>query len=215
MSIIVSTLARQAYEALRQRILTGEMKPNSPVRQDLIAEDLGFSTIPLREALGRLEHDGLLSSYPNRGYVVRPLSADEAREVFTLRLKLEPSAVAEAALKAAEEDRRAVAAALENLEAAQSRADASEHVTSNRVFHMAMARPGAGIVTIQILERLHVLAERYVRVHLEPLGRNLRARQEHRDLMRAWTAGDTSKVHDLTSEHIRETMSDLDAQLRM
>jgi DNA-binding GntR family transcriptional regulator len=214
MSIVVSTLARQAYEALRLRILTGEMTPNSPVRQDVIADALGVSTIPLREALSRLEQDGLLASFPNRGYIVRPLSVDEAREVFTLRLKLEPSVVAEAALNATDADIRSVEDALKTLEAAQAGGQPGEHVTANRLFHMALVRPGAGVVTIQILERLHVLAERYVRVHLEPLGRNVRASEEHRNLMSAWAQRDAVRVNALTLEHIRGTMVDLENQLR-
>jgi DNA-binding GntR family transcriptional regulator len=71
MSIIVRTLSEQTYEVVRLKILTGDMSPGTPVRQDAIAAELGVSKIPLREALSRLEQDGLLSSYPNRGYVVR------------------------------------------------------------------------------------------------------------------------------------------------
>jgi len=213
MSIIVSTLARQTYEAIRHRILTGEMTPNSPVRQDAIADALGVSTIPLREALSRLEQDGLLTSYPNRGYVVRPLSADEAREVFTLRLKLEPAAAAEGALKASEADLSSAKEALKNLELAQARGQPGEHVTANRLFHMALVRPGAGVVTIQILERLHVLAERYVRMHLEPHGRDARASREHSEMIEAWAAGDEQRIEALTSDHIQHTMNDLLDQL--
>jgi DNA-binding GntR family transcriptional regulator len=92
MNIVVRTLSDQTYEIVRRRILVGAMQPGTAVRQDVIAAELGVSKIPLREALGRLEQDGLLSSYPNRGYVVRDLSTDEASEVFALRLKLEPGA---------------------------------------------------------------------------------------------------------------------------
>jgi DNA-binding GntR family transcriptional regulator len=214
MSIIVSTLARQTYEAIRHRILTGEMTPNSPVRQDAIAEALGVSTIPLREALSRLEQDGLLTSYPNRGYVVRPLSADEAREVFTLRLKLEPAAAAEGARKASEADLSSAQAALQNLEAAQASGRPGDHVTANRLFHMALVRPGAGTVTMQILERLHVLAERYVRVHLEPHGRDARAGKEHSEMIAAWAERDERLIEALTSDHIQRTMKDLLHQLK-
>jgi DNA-binding GntR family transcriptional regulator len=122
--------------------------------------------------------------------------------------------VAEAALKATDADVRSVEDALKTLEAAQAAGRPGEHVTANRLFHMALVRPGAGVVTIQILERLHVLAERYVRVHLEPLGRNTRASEEHRNLMSAWVQRDASQVNTLTLEHIRGTMADLENQLK-
>ena len=213
MTIVIRTLSDQTYELVRKRILMGQMGPGTPVRQDTIAEELGVSKIPLREALSRLEQDGLLSSYPNRGYVVRPLSADEAQEVFELRLKLEPGATAAGSRKATPEDHQTVQAALAALEAAQRTGPPGDHVSMNRAFHMAMIRPSGRLVTYQLLERLQVLAERYVRVHLEPHGREARAAEEHRALLDAWLRGDGAKVESLTAAHIRGTMKDLRQQL--
>lgn len=213
MSIVSPSLARKTYDVVRQRILTGEIAPNMPVRQDAIADELGISTIPIREALSRLEQDGLLISFPNRGYIVSPLTAQEATEVFDLRLKIEPEAVAKSALAATKEDRRIVRDALAALEAAQSNGTPGDHVTTNRLFHLAMVRPAAGLVTLQILERLYVLAERYVRVHLEPQGRDERARREHEDMLDAWLDRDVVVVETLVAAHIRATLEDLQKQL--
>lgn len=213
MTIVVRTLSDQTYELVRKRILLGQMAPGTPVRQDTIAEELGVSKIPLREALSRLEQDGLLSSYPNRGYVVRPLSVDEAHEVFDLRLKLEPSATAAGARKATPEDQQRVQTALAALETAQQTGAPGDHVSMNRAFHMALIKPAGGLVTYHLLERLQVLAERYVRVHLEPYGREARAAEEHRELLEAWLKGDDVRVEALTAAHIRSTMRDLQHQL--
>jgi DNA-binding GntR family transcriptional regulator len=213
MSIVVRTLSDQTYDVVRRRILTGAMAPGAPVRQDTIAVELGVSKIPLREALSRLEQDGLLSSYPNRGYVVRHLSADEATEVFALRLKLEPAAAAAGALKATPEDRAAAEAALAELEAAMIEPD-GDIVSTNHTFHLALIRPGVGLVTYQLIDRLHVLAERYVRMHLQPYGRDARAKKEHRDLLARWVAGDAAKVETLSADHIQATLDDLRQQLQ-
>ena len=211
MNIVVRTLSDQTYEIVRRRILVGAMQPGTAVRQDVIAAELGVSKIPLREALGRLEQDGLLSSYPNRGYVVRDLSSDEASEVFALRLKLEPGAVAEACLRATPADHAAAETALSALEAELAKPD-GDHVSSNRAFHLALVRPG-GHITFQLMERLQILAERYVRVHLEPFGRDERASLEHREILDAWTRGDAQNVETLTANHILGTLSDLKQQL--
>jgi DNA-binding GntR family transcriptional regulator len=69
-------------------------------------------------------------------------------------------------------------------------------------------------VTFTILERLHVLSERYVRKHLEPLGRNERANEEHRDMLQAWLARDERKIAALTVVHIGKTLDDLRLQLQ-
>lgn len=211
MSIIVRTLSDQTYEVVRRRILSGGIAPGMPVRQDVIATELGVSKIPLREALGRLEQDGLLTSYPNRGYVVRPMSMDEASEIFALRLKLEPGAVAEGAGRATADDHAAARTALEALEKNQD-LDGADHVTQNRLFHLSMIQP-AGPVTFQLLTRLLILSERYVRMHLEPKGREDRAKREHRAILEAWTAGDASLVEGLIRQHIQATLDDLREQL--
>jgi DNA-binding GntR family transcriptional regulator len=212
MAILAKTLAEQTYEWVRGRVLSGEMAPGFQIRQDVIAAELGCSKIPLREALTRLEQDGLLSSYPNRGYVVRPLSADEASEVFALRLKLEPEAMAEAARRATPEEREAVVQAQKMLEDGDARGDAAYHV-AHRAFHLAMIRPCGGRVTWQLLERLHVLAERYVRVHIEEAGREDRARLQHQQMVEAWLAGDGERVRALTAEHLQVTKDELEGEL--
>lgn len=212
MGLLVLTLAEQTYQWVRSRILSDEMPPGFQLRQDTLALELGCSKIPLREALTRLEQDGLLSSYPNRGYAVRPLSADEAREVFDLRLKLEPDASAEAARRANDAEREAAIQAHLALEDSEAAAEGAEH-SANRRFHMAMIKPCGGLVTYQLLERLHLLAERYVRVHLEPTGREDRARQEHRDLLAAWLDRDEARVRTLTANHLQGTRDDLQQQL--
>ncbi len=212
MSIVVRTISDQAYDLMRERILTGALAAGSPVRQDAVAIELGVSKIPLREALTRLEQDGLLSSFPNRGYVVRPLSASEAEEVYQLRLKIEPDAAAEACAKVTEADHEAARDALTALEKALERNEPN-HMALNRAFHMALIRPGVGLVTSQLVERLNVLAERYVRVHLEPVGRDARANAEHRQLLDVWIARDAGKVRRLLSNHIQATLEDVRQQL--
>lgn len=213
MKIVVRSLSDQTYEVVRRQILMGQILPGTPVRQDAIALELGVSKIPLREALGRLEHDGLLTSYPNRGYVVRDLSSDEATEVFALRLKLEPTATAAGAKKASPEDHQVARDALAALEKEMAQPD-GDIVTTNHHFHMALIRPGAGLVTYQIIDRLHVLAERYVRVHLQPYGRDARAQQEHRDLLNSWLSAKAARVEALSASHIQGTLDDLLLQLQ-
>lgn len=211
MTIVVRTLSDQTYEVMRRKILSGSIPPGTPVRQDIIATELGVSKIPLREALGRLEQDGLLSSYPNRGYVVRSMSMAEATEVFALRLKLEPGAVADGAGRASDADHAAAREALAALEKDQDR-DGADHVTQNRLFHLSMIKP-AGPVTCQLLTRLLILSERYVRMHLEPKGREDRAKREHRAILDAWLAGEAAQVEGLIRDHIQATLDDLREQL--
>ena len=84
MTLVIRTLSDQLVSLVRDRILSGKVQPNSPIRQDALANELGISKIPLREALTRLEQEGLVNSHTNRGFFVRDLSASEAEEVYAL-----------------------------------------------------------------------------------------------------------------------------------
>jgi DNA-binding GntR family transcriptional regulator len=210
--VVHRNLPDQLTELLRERILAGVAAPGEPVRQDALAAELGVSKIPLREAMARLEQEGLLRSEANRGYFVRELSADEAREVYALRLRLEPAAAAAAAARATAEDRETARAALAVLDEATDARGPNVGIL-NRAFHLALVRPARQLVTFEIVERLHILSERYVRKHLEPQGRDNRANQEHSDLLDAWLARDGPAVSELLGAHISQTQDDLARQL--
>jgi DNA-binding GntR family transcriptional regulator len=212
MSIVVRTLSEQIFTIVREQIVSGKLPVEQAIRQDALANQLGVSKIPLREALARLEQEGLLVGQANRGYFVRAMSSGEAEEIFALRLAIEPDAVAAGALSATDADRAAAREALAALDLA-----ANEHLDEvaarNREFHIAMVRPGGRLLTTQLVERLQILAERYVHKHLEPAGREDRAHLEHAELMTAWESGDADRTRALARAHIEGTLTDLRRQL--
>ncbi|WP_336965621.1 GntR family transcriptional regulator [Sphingobium aquiterrae] len=212
MSLVIRTLSDQLVNLVRDRILSGKVAPNGPIRQDALANELGISKIPLREALARLEEEGLVQSQANRGFFVRQLSTAEAEEVYALRLKLEPDAVVLAAEHATPADHQVATDMLATLY--QVTDEGGEGVGAfNRAFHLALLKPSGQAITVNILERLHVLSERYVRKHLEPLGRDERANEEHRRILDAWLAKDLDTLRALVVAHIQQTLDDLRQQL--
>src|SRR3546814_6420866 len=119
----------------------GKLRTDTPIRQDALAAELGVSKIPVREALARLEQEGLLTSHPNRGYLVRPMSTDEADEIYALRLAVEPAAAAYAAVNADDAARKEAQRAFDLLDAAASD-NLADVAVRNREFHTALVRPG-------------------------------------------------------------------------
>ena len=212
MTLIVRTLSDQLVDLVRDRILSGQVAPDLPVRQDALANELGVSKIPLREAFARLEQDGLLVSKANRGFFVRPLSRGEAEEVYALRLKLEPDATVTGALRASEAERDLARGIHDRLYQVTTEGGAGVGAY-NRAFHMALIRPGAQPVTTTLLERLQVLSDRYVRKHLEPLGRNDRGVAEHQHILDAWLGRDEAAILETSIAHIRNIQDDLMVQL--
>lgn len=212
MSLVVRTLSDRVFEIVREQIVTGRLGDNAPIRQDALAAELGVSKIPLREALARLEQEGLISSQANRGYFVKPLSAARLDELFALRQAVEPKAAAYAAAMAGEAERAAAVAAFERLDMAAGD-NPSEVAVRNREFHVALVQNSERLLTVQLVERLSILAERYVVAHLEPAGRDARAHQEHRELLDAYLARDGVTLETLLAGHIRATLDDLKNEL--
>ena len=103
-SLLVRTVTGQLVDHLRERILAGGYAPGAALRQDVLADEFGTSKIPVREALVRLQSEGLVDIFPNRGFQVRPLVAGELREIFDLRLRMEPTAAASGCRLATEAD---------------------------------------------------------------------------------------------------------------
>ena len=211
-NLVVRTLSERVFDIVREQIVTGAIATESPIRQDSLASGLGVSKIPVREALARLEQEGLLQSHPNRGYVVPAMSAAQADEIYDLRLAIEPAAAAHAARHATDDERQAAIAAFQALDEAASH-DLAAVAMCNRQFHTALVTPGGRALTAQLVERLAVLAERYVIAHLQPAGRESRAHREHSQLLQAWLAGDGQTVERLLTTHIASTGDDLKQQL--
>ena len=211
MVIVVRTLSERVFEIVREQIVNGKLNEDTPIRQDALASELGVSKIPLREALARLEQEGLLKSHANRGYFVQPMSADQVNEIFALRLAIEPRAAAYAARRATDEDRGRATKAYEDLETAAN-TNLADVAVRNRDFHTALVRGGGKLLTTQLVERLAILAERYVIAHLQPAGRDARAHLEHRGLFDAWMSRDGQQVEKRLKAHIQGTLNDLRMQ---
>lgn len=208
----LKSLSDEVFARVQSDILSGVLAADTPIRQDALAESLGISKIPVREALTRLEQTGFVVSLPRRGYCVRGFSPSEAEEIFEIRLALEPKAAAAGAVAANSEDRRIAANALAALEA-EVDAGGSNAGKLNREFHQSLLQPARRPMTQETILRLHMLAERYVNLHLKPEGRGARAEQEHREIYTAWSRRAASDVERLLDLHIRQTLEDLLSQM--
>lgn len=131
----------RAYEAVKQRILTGELPGGELVSEGEIAESLAMSRTPVREAFLLLESEGLLRLYPQRGALVVPVSPQEVRAVIEARLLVEQFAVRKVAA-ADDGPRRDVVERLgEHIEHQRAEAEAGHlgaFLEQDRLFHTAL-----------------------------------------------------------------------------
>jgi len=185
----IRTLSDRVHEIIRDRIVSHDIEPGEPIRQDVIAAELGVSKIPLREALSRLEESRLVRSVPNRGYIAAPLSKAEIDEVFALRLLVEPPTAAVAANNPLPEARAEVQAALADL--ANLGAGLKVTVSARLAMLLAMLRPTERPTTILLVAQLFFRSERYIHHSVEDGEVDLSA---VRSLMDAWLSGDSKRV---------------------
>ena len=189
MPLEIRTLSDRVHEILRDRIVSHDIEPGDPIRQDVIAAELGVSKIPLREALSRLEEARLVRSVPHRGYIAAPLSREEIDEVFALRLLVEPLTAAVAAKDPSPEARAQVQAALADL--ANSGPGLKVTVSARLALLLAMLRPTERPTTILLVAQLFFRSERYIHQSVEDGEVDLSG---VRSLMNAWLLGDSKRV---------------------
>ena len=205
MSLIIRNLSDQLVDLVRDRILSGAVSSDHAIRQDALAAELGVSKIPLREALARLEEEGLVRSQANRGFFVRPLSAEEAREVYELRIKLEPEATALAVGRMSDADLGQLRELVDEAAAlVKAATDYHEQLMANdRAFHNLITSRCGNPVLAALVENTsgHTVRARLWRGRLDPSA-DERTVGEHRLIYQAIVDGDGERARLRAAAHI-------------
>ncbi len=213
---LVQSLPELVREHIREAILCGAYPSGEPLRQEEIARRLGVSRVPVREALKRLESEGLVVLRPRRGYAVASLDPDEIEEIFEIRMILEERAGYLATLERAPADIAALEALLRRMDglAADTPSNIALWAALNRAFHARLFEPSGRKHLARMAGVLRDSVERYVRVDAGMGGRLGEAQAEHRAIMEAFRAGDARRVGRLSRDHCLHTCRSLIASLR-
>lgn len=207
--VLRQTVSDATTEQLRRMIISGELADGTPLRQDALAADFGVSRIPIREALSRLEGEGLVASFPHRGYVVTALSRDEIIELFELRALLEPELVRAAIPKMTRQNLSDAEAILQSYNAGIDQANIHSWGEYNTRFHMALYSASEKGRTLEIVRGLLVNTDRYTRLVLT-LGTGVeQAKEDHGGLLDLCRRGAINQAVALTRDHIQRARADL------
>ena len=196
--------------ALRNAILQGRYKANQPLRQDHIAEELGVSKIPLREALVQLKAEGLVSFMPNRGAVVTELSAKEVDEIFTMRIVLETKALERAIPNLSPTDFIRAKSVLEILEKEE---DVTQWSELNWEFHATLYQASQMPRLLHTIETLHNNVARYLIIYLDRLSAQNVSQKEHWAIFDACRNQDVDAANNQLTTHLRKASERLMAFL--
>ena len=150
----IASVVDQVYEAIRERITSGSLPRGGRIHQEDLAEELGVSRTPVREALRRLAAEGLVEMRTNRGARVADVDRREMNAAYQARLVIEPGA----ARLAAEERLPGPLQRMQDALAAQRRAlpDVAKSFEANREFHLALVQASGNEYLMQFVQRLWV-----------------------------------------------------------
>jgi DNA-binding GntR family transcriptional regulator len=199
----IQSVVDHVYSALRERILSGDLPRGAKLRQASLADELGVSRTPLREALRRLSAEGLVEFSPNRGATVSELDFGDMRHAWSARVALEPGAA-----RLAAERRHAPAIAAMRAAIADQRAAAGRKIESfaaNRAFHLALAAASGNPHLTRFAEMLWVPrlgVPIYQAQAAEPAGPQAWA-DEHERIADAIAAGNADAAERLTRAHVQ------------
>jgi len=187
------------FQALRKAIIEGDLAEGSPLRQEEIARLFNTSRIPVREALSRLEEQGLIRTQRFKGAVVLGLSADEASEIFDLRALVEPEILRQAVPRMTAQTRALAREQCENFASSDKPLDWGQ---LNRVFHRTLYSASVQRYFLEIADNAMDRVDRYIRAQLVMSDGMARANHEHRAILEACEAGKQDQAADLLRAHI-------------
>ena len=199
---------QRIFEKLREHIMTCELQPGSELREGELAVRYGVSKSPIRDALQKLEFEGLVQIVPRQGHRVLPISIADARDILELRETLERAAVRKIVAEASDED-------LEQLNRFRIADTSSVNVFAryNRKFHSELNELAANKRQSQIM---HNLMENYDRLCIislssrhQPANTMATALQEHIEIIDALQARDHRIAAQRSARHIKKSQTQI------
>ena len=194
-----------AYEQLKHAIITGEIPAGSRIVETAYAEKLHISRTPLREALRKLERDGLVEYVLHRGVLVRAFTINDIDEIFTIRnammMLLLPSIVE----RITQEDIDRLAAILKDMDVAERNADVERLAIFNRSFHNGMEKISDKRRVRSVLDSQEEYIMRFSAIAIAGVVRRTNAHQEHHQMLTLLEKRDLDGLMKLMNHHLEES----------
>ncbi len=194
---------------LRRAIASGELKPGKPIAQAIVAERLGVSRVPVREALKILQGEGQVEYLPHHGYSVTRLDLDDLREAYRIRQLLETEAARVSVPGFGPEQVAALARVAREVDDAGDREDYVAMAVANRRFHFLLVEE-AGMPRLTHLVRiLWDATDVYRSFYYTDVANRHRVRAEHAGIVQAVAGGDVETVVRLLDEHRQHAIDEI------
>ncbi len=202
-----------AYEVLKKAIITGEIPAGERIVETDYADRLHISRTPLREALRKLERDGLVEYVMRRGVVVRAFTIEDVREIYTIRNALEMLTLPAIIEKATQEDIASLREKLSEMDKLQEKDDVEALSPLAREFHWQLTSISGQKRILRVIEGQDQYIRRFSSMAIQQEDRRTAAHQEHHRLVNYVEQKNLEKFTELTKKHIERSMENCLAAL--
>jgi DNA-binding GntR family transcriptional regulator len=203
------SLRGRVFKYIREEILNGRFKPGESLVETRLAEELGVSRTPVREAIRQLELEGLVVSIPNKGVFVQGISRQDIDDIYTIRHLIEGQAVRWAVERIEEEELKELEEIVELMEYYTRKKDYEEIAKLDTKFHDVIYDACKSKVLRHTLSSLHHYIQKARLYSLKVPHRALDTLQEHKAILNAIERHDPEAAEKLMVQHISRASTNL------
>ena len=209
-------LAEKTYQALKTMILRGELKPGEKLYQEKLADSLGISRTPLNSALNRLEKELLVEALPRRGFYVKELTLKELRDLYDVRLRLEPLGAREAAENGTADHRQKCMVLLEEYQSRESEEYSVSFKEMDYRFHNLIMEMSGNFFLQKMIASYNLISLGNLQLFMDRADfprKTSDSLSEHKAILRSILEGDSGGAENVMFRHIKETRDLIDHRL--
>ncbi len=196
-------LREQVYDQLKRRILTGKIRPGTRMMEIELAEDLGVSRTPVREAVRELGKEGLVTIEPRRGNFASEISVKDMIDILTVREDLDALAAYLASSRITKGEEQKLLELTDRYAAAIEAGDMDTMIRADEAFHKRIARLSGNKTLAQIVSTVQTQVLRFRYLYYEDLANYKNMPAEHREIIEALMSGDSEHARSIAFDHVR------------
>ena len=204
-----SSLRRRIFSQIQNDILNGVYEPGDNLIETKLSEELGVSRTPVREALRQLELEGLVQSVPNKGVTVKGVSAEDIRDIYTIRMLIEGLAARWAAEKITPQELEELKEAVDLEEFYTMKNDYGRLLKLDTRFHDIIFKASKSMPLMHTLSTFHHYVQKARKISMSSPNRAMEVLTEHKAIMQAIIDKDADRAEKLTTEHVRNASESL------
>lgn len=192
------------YEQLKFQILTGKITPGTRMMEVELAEEMGVSRTPVREAIRKLEKEGMVNIEPRRGAYASDISVKDMVDILEVREDLEGLAASLAAERITEEQSEELLRITKGYSDAIKNSDTEKMIHFDELFHKHIVSCTGNNTLIQLSETVQELALRFRYLYYDDFSRYENMPVEHKQIIEAITSGDSQTARVVADEHVKK-----------